>query len=107
MGIFSEFREFIQRGNVVDLAVGVIIGAAFNDIVEIHQDFLHALVARVVPDRDQADDVTQEAFFRAYRQLDGFRGGSLRSWLARIAMNAALDLQRARRRRPCWCPRRR
>ena len=34
MSIFSEFREFIARGNVVDLAVGVIIGAAFNDIVK-------------------------------------------------------------------------
>lgn len=32
--ILSEFREFIARGNVVDLAVGVIIGAAFNDIVK-------------------------------------------------------------------------
>ncbi len=38
MGIFSEFREFIQRGNVVDLAVGVIIGAAFNDIVKVLVD---------------------------------------------------------------------
>ncbi|WP_293676854.1 large-conductance mechanosensitive channel protein MscL [uncultured Phenylobacterium sp.] len=34
MSILSEFREFIARGNVVDLAVGVIIGAAFNDIVK-------------------------------------------------------------------------
>ena len=34
MGIFSEFREFIARGNVIDLAVGVIIGASFNKIVE-------------------------------------------------------------------------
>ncbi len=32
--IFGEFREFIARGNVIDLAVGVIIGAAFNDIVK-------------------------------------------------------------------------
>jgi large conductance mechanosensitive channel len=32
--IFGEFREFIERGNVIDLAVGVIIGAAFNDIVK-------------------------------------------------------------------------
>jgi RNA polymerase sigma-70 factor, ECF subfamily len=83
----------VERARAGDLT-------AFNDIVELHQDFLHALVVRVVPDRDQADDVTQEAFFRAYRQLDGFRGGNLRSWLARIATNAALDLQRARRRRP-------
>jgi RNA polymerase sigma-70 factor (ECF subfamily) len=83
----------IERARAGDLS-------AFNDIVELHQDFLHSLVVRVVPDRDQADDVTQEAFFRAYRQLAAYRGGSLRSWLARIAMNAALDLQRARRRRP-------
>lgn len=34
MGIVSEFREFIARGNVIDLAVGVIIGASFNAIVK-------------------------------------------------------------------------
>ncbi len=34
LSIFGEFREFIARGNVIDLAVGVIIGAAFNDIVK-------------------------------------------------------------------------
>ena len=34
MSIVTEFREFIARGNVIDLAVGVIIGAAFNSIVK-------------------------------------------------------------------------
>ena len=38
MSVFSEFREFIHRGNVIDLAVGVIIGAAFNDIVKVLVD---------------------------------------------------------------------
>lgn len=33
MAIFKEFREFAMRGNVIDLAVGVIIGAAFGKIV--------------------------------------------------------------------------
>ncbi|MFO0919372.1 MAG: large-conductance mechanosensitive channel protein MscL [Planctomycetaceae bacterium] len=33
MGIISEFKQFVQRGNVVDLAVGVIMGAAFGKIV--------------------------------------------------------------------------
>jgi large conductance mechanosensitive channel len=32
--MFSEFRKFILRGNVVDLAVGVVIGAAFNSVVQ-------------------------------------------------------------------------
>ena len=38
VGFFHEFREFIARGNVIDLAVGVIIGAAFNDIVKVLVD---------------------------------------------------------------------
>jgi len=33
MGFFGEFKEFVQRGNVVDMAVGVIIGGAFGKIV--------------------------------------------------------------------------
>lgn len=34
MGIFKEFKEFALKGNVIDLAVGVVIGAAFNSIVK-------------------------------------------------------------------------
>ncbi|MEA2536014.1 MAG: hypothetical protein QOF11_248 [Chloroflexota bacterium] len=73
---------------------------AFNDLVLLHQDQLFALVARMVPDRDQASDAVQEAFFSAYRNLAGFRGGSVKSWLNRICVNAAMDAQRARKRRP-------
>jgi RNA polymerase sigma-70 factor, ECF subfamily len=73
---------------------------AFNDLVVLYQDHLYALVVRMVPDRDQASDAVQEAFFSAYRNLDGFRGGSVRSWLSRICVNAAMDAQRARKRRP-------
>ncbi|HTK43923.1 MAG TPA: sigma-70 family RNA polymerase sigma factor [Patescibacteria group bacterium] len=73
---------------------------AFNDLVVVYQDFLFALVVRMVPDRDQASDAVQEAFFSAYRNLDGFRGGSVRSWLSRITINAAMDAQRLKKRRP-------
>ncbi len=73
---------------------------AFNDLVELYQDQLFALVARMVPDRDQASDAVQEAFFSAYRNLAGFRGGNVKSWLNRICVNAAMDAQRARKRRP-------
>jgi RNA polymerase sigma-70 factor (ECF subfamily) len=73
---------------------------AFNDLVAAYQDHLYALVVRMVPDRDQASDAVQEAFFSAYRNLDHFRGGSVRSWLSRICVNAAMDTQRARKRRP-------
>jgi RNA polymerase sigma-70 factor, ECF subfamily len=73
---------------------------AFNDLVECYQDHLFALIVRMVPDRDQADDVVQEAFFSAYRNLHAFRGGSVRSWLSRIAINGAMDTQRLKKRRP-------
>ena len=73
---------------------------AFNDLVVVYQDMLFALVVRMVPDRDQASDAVQEAFFSAYRNLEGFRGGSVRSWLSRIAINAAMDAQRLKKRRP-------
>lgn len=73
---------------------------AFNQLVEAYQDLCHSLVARLVPDPDQAGDAVQEAFFSAYRNLRSYRGPSFRGWLTRIAVNAAMDLQRARRRRP-------
>lgn len=54
----------------------------------------------MVPDSDGAADAVQEAFFSAFRNLGSFRGGSVRSWLNRIAVNAAMDAQRLRKRRP-------
>jgi RNA polymerase sigma-70 factor (ECF subfamily) len=85
--------QWIERARSGDLD-------AFNQLVVTYQDQLFALVARMVPDRDQASDVVQEAFFSAYRNLGSYRGGAVRSWLARIAVNGAMDLQRAKRRRP-------
>jgi RNA polymerase sigma-70 factor (ECF subfamily) len=73
---------------------------AFNQIVALYQDYLFALVVRVVNDRDSAADAVQEAFFSCYRNLDRFRGDSFRSWLTRIALNAATDVLRYRKRRP-------
>jgi RNA polymerase sigma-70 factor (ECF subfamily) len=73
---------------------------AFNELVRRHQDHLFGLVYRLVPDRDGAADAVQEAFFNAYKHLASYRGGSVRSWLGRIAINAAMDMGRARRRRP-------
>jgi len=48
MAIVKEFREFIARGNVIDLAVGVIIGAAFGNIVKsLTDDILMPIIGRV------------------------------------------------------------
>jgi RNA polymerase sigma-70 factor, ECF subfamily len=73
---------------------------AFNELVRLYQDYLFALCVRVVNDREAAADAVQEAFFSAYRNLSRFRGDSFRSWLTRIALNAATDVLRLRKRRP-------
>jgi RNA polymerase sigma-70 factor (ECF subfamily) len=73
---------------------------AFNDLVAHYQDFLFALVVRMVGDREAAADVVQEAFLNAYRNLRSYRGGAVRGWLARIALNAATDVLRRRKRQP-------
>ena len=49
MGMASEFKEFAMKGNVVDLAVGVIIGAAFGKIVDsVVKDLIMPVVGRVI-----------------------------------------------------------
>lgn len=73
---------------------------AFNELVAHYQDYLFAVVVRVVNDREAAADAVQEAFFSCYRNLSRFRGDSFRSWMTRIALNAATDVLRYRKRRP-------
>ena len=73
---------------------------AFNQLVGLYQDYLYAMTVRFVRDRDIAEDAVQEAFFSAYRNLDRFSGSSFRAWLTRIALNAARDILRKRKRRP-------
>lgn len=49
MSMMAEFKKFAMRGNVVDLAVGVIIGAAFSKIVDsVVNDLIMPLVGRVI-----------------------------------------------------------
>jgi RNA polymerase sigma factor (sigma-70 family) len=74
--------------------------AAFNEIVVAYQDFLFAVVVRVVGDREAAADAVQDAFLHAWRSVRSYRGGLVRGWLARIALNAATDVLRRRKRRP-------
>ncbi len=72
---------------------------AFNLIVLQHQDLLFGIAVRMLNDEDDAADAVQEALIAAFRKLDTFRGGSLRSWLARIVVNACYDWLRGQKRR--------
>ena len=66
--------------------------AAFDQLVGLYKDRVHAFVARRVSDPTEAEDIAQEAFLKAYRHLPSFRGtASFQTWLFRIAGNLAID----------------
>lgn len=73
---------------------------AFNQLVERHQAGAYAVAMRMLGDPDVAADVTQDAFFSAYRALGSFKGVSFRAWLYRIVSNGCYDYWRTRKRRP-------
>ncbi len=72
---------------------------AFGRLVDEYKDKIYNYVSRMLSDPYEAEDVTQEAFLRAYRSLPRFRGASsFHTWLYRIASNLAIDVVRKRKR---------
>jgi RNA polymerase sigma-70 factor (ECF subfamily) len=73
---------------------------AFEELVELHRDVVVRVAARIVGTQD-AEDVSQDAFLRAFHRLGDFRGDApFRAWLLRIAHNSALDHLARRRAEP-------
>jgi RNA polymerase sigma-70 factor (ECF subfamily) len=74
---------------------------AFDLLVLRYQHKVIKLVARLLRDPAEAEDVAQEAFVKAYRALGSFRGDSaFYTWLYRIAVNTARNAMASRQRRP-------
>lgn len=71
---------------------------AFNLLVLNYQDMLYRIALRIVHDEFVAEDAVQDALILAFRNLRSFRGGSFRSWLARVTVNASYDELRRRKR---------
>jgi len=73
---------------------------AFRVLVERHSRSLFRLAFRMTGNQQDAEDVVQESFLRAYKQLGKFdERASFGTWLYRIAANCSLDLVRSRKRR--------
>jgi RNA polymerase sigma-70 factor (ECF subfamily) len=74
---------------------------AFDLLVLRYQHRVVKLVARLLRDPAEAEDVAQEAFVKAYRAIGSFRGDSaFYTWLYRIAVNTARNTMASRQRRP-------
>jgi RNA polymerase sigma-70 factor (ECF subfamily) len=87
-------QQLVQRAQRGDLR-------AFDLLVLKYQGRIAAMVSRYVSDAGEVEDVTQEAFIKAYRALGKFRGDSaFYTWLYRIAANAAKNHLVAKGRRP-------
>lgn len=72
---------------------------AFEPLVVKYQDRIYNLCWRLCGDRQAAEDLTQEAFLKAFQSLETFRGASgFFTWLYRIATNLALSYRRCERR---------
>jgi len=73
---------------------------AFEGLYRQHVGAIYGLCLRLCGDATVAEDVTQEAFVRAWRKLDTFRGDApFGAWLRRLAANAALNDRRSHTRR--------
>lgn len=69
---------------------------AFNILVRTHQRGVYSIIFRMVKDHDTTDDVVQEAFVKAYKNISSFEArSSFKSWLYRIAINTAKNTLRS------------
>ncbi len=72
--------------------------AAFSELVNRYESKIYRLAQNITRNREDAEDVMQEAFLKAYTHLDSFQGDSrFYTWLVRIAVNEALMKLRKRR----------
>jgi RNA polymerase sigma-70 factor (ECF subfamily) len=75
-------------------------GEAFRWLVERHSRYLYSVAARLTGSAADAEDVVQEAWLKAHRQLARFEErADVRTWLHRITVNCAIDFIRSRRHR--------
>ena len=75
--------------------------SAFQELVSRYHQKVYMVSLGLLRNRDDAMEVAQEAFFRAYRKINSFQGGSsFYTWIYRIAVNNSIDTQRRHKRNP-------
>ena len=73
---------------------------AFRVLVDLHSRYIYSLAHRMTGNAQDAEDVVQEAWLKAHKQLSRFESrADFRTWMHRITVNCSIDLIRARRHR--------
>ena len=95
----TEHQELDEDAQLVELIQKGDLGA-YRQLVEKYQSRIYSMIAGMVRDREEAHDLTQDAFVKAFRNLDRFRlEASFYTWLYRIAKNLTIDWLRKQKRR--------
>ncbi|MCB9833352.1 MAG: sigma-70 family RNA polymerase sigma factor [Planctomycetes bacterium] len=93
--------EALEEAELVRLAGPERRPEAFEELMRRHHGRLFGAMARMLRDRDQVEDLCQEAFLRAWRGLEAFSGdAAFYTWLYRIARNLVASEFRRERSRP-------
>ncbi|HEY7216851.1 MAG TPA: sigma-70 family RNA polymerase sigma factor [Candidatus Binatia bacterium] len=90
----SSDRELVQKCQTGEMS-------AFQELVSRYHQKVYMVILGLLRNREDALEVAQETFFRAYRKINSFQGGSsFYTWIYRIAVNLAIDAQRRQKRNP-------
>ena len=90
-------------GNEAELLTRVVSGdrEAFDAVMRVHEDRVFSVCLRILGDREQALDATQDTFLTVFRKAGQFQGRSaVGTWIYRIAVNTCYDQLRRTQRRP-------
>ncbi len=90
-------------GNDSELLTRVVSGdrEAFDSVMRLHEDRVFSVCLRILGDRENALDATQDTFLTVFRKAGQFQGRSaVGTWIYRIAVNTCYDQLRRARRRP-------
>jgi RNA polymerase sigma factor RpoE len=89
----TEEMELVKRARAGDMA-------AYDDLVRRYQERIYATIYHMTSNHEDANDLAQEAFIKAFQALKSFKGGSsFYTWVYRIAVNKTINFLKQRKNR--------
>ena len=93
-GVPAEEMDLVKRARRGDLA-------AYDELVRRYQERIYATIYHMTANHEDANDLAQEAFIKAFQALRSFKGGSsFYTWVYRIAVNKTINFLKQRKHKP-------